>query len=968
NIIFKDEIKLQYEIDTEYSQLWREAANKLLDQKVDADPDIEKLQLTGWDDDYFASESAYNAAVSSGNIKVQQGTSYDQDMMYWNYEDTDIAPPSYSEVKVKVDGWVDSLTLEKDTITFEKGSTVGADDNIVLSVVEGEEIPDSIRLRETNNNWSGDHGSVRKLYFQTNEVSLSSDGEMLTGGDGELYFRQGEIFAQSDKNIISFSISDYARNIIFKDEIKLQYEIDTEYSQLWREAANKLLDQKVDADPDIEKLQLTGWDDDYFASESAYNAAVSSGNIKVQQGTSYDQDMMYWNYEDTDIAPPSYSEVKVKVDGWVDSLTLEKDTITFEKGSTVGADDNIVLSVVEGEEIPDSIRLRETNNNWSGDHGSVRKLYFQTNEVSLSSDGEMLTGGDGELYFRQGIIGLPESNKIDFPTYLEASEDTEFLYELDIDEEKTLETLETVGAPEWVSVNLALGVLSGTPLVENVGVFSFELKGTYVDGTEFSKQIYLNVENVNDAPTIDNSPPTSVAQDSEYFHQFLFSDEEDAAQNLSVSLISGPAWLELSEDGLLSGIPENDDAGPETITVRVTDSAGVIDERTFSLTVNNTNDAPVLEEILAPSSTDEDALFEYQLTATDIDMDVDDDETLTYEAVNTPDWMSVSSSGLITGTPENDDVGAETITVRVTDSADATDERTFSLTISNTNDVPVLTEISAPSSTDEDALFEYQLTATDIDMDVVDDETLTYEAVNTPDWMSVSSSGLITGTPENEDVGAETITVKVTDSTGAIDEKTFSLIINNTNDAPVIKLSSEDDANDWYVAAEDAAYVHQLSVSDVDADDSHTFTYEIVSFDPHGGGAGNFTSPLVPVWFSLDPSSGLITGMPDDADAGEYRVIFSVSDAEGATSFSEEVSLWAQNVNDPVYIDEGQLGSFRADKEGIYQIVISDEDLADSYTFTADDLPDWLYLDPATGVLTGTPTRADDGIYTIDVT
>ena len=67
------------------------------------------------------------------------------------------------------------------------------------------------------------------------------------------------------KNIISFSISDDARNIIFKDEIKLQYEIDTG-TGIWREAANKLLDQKADADPYF-KTSVNCWEDDYFASE-----------------------------------------------------------------------------------------------------------------------------------------------------------------------------------------------------------------------------------------------------------------------------------------------------------------------------------------------------------------------------------------------------------------------------------------------------------------------------------------------------------------------------------------------------------------------------------------------------------------------------------------------------------------------------------------------------------------------------
>ena len=74
----------------------------------------------------------------------------------WNWSnDSTIAVPSYSDIKAQVDSWLTSLTFEKDTITFEKGSVVGPEDSIVLSIVEGEEIPHDLRLRETNNDWGG---------------------------------------------------------------------------------------------------------------------------------------------------------------------------------------------------------------------------------------------------------------------------------------------------------------------------------------------------------------------------------------------------------------------------------------------------------------------------------------------------------------------------------------------------------------------------------------------------------------------------------------------------------------------------------------------------------------------------------------------------------------------------------------------------------------------------------------------
>ena len=122
--------------------------------------------------------------------------------------------------------------------------------------------------------------------------------------------------------------------------------------------------------------------------------------------------MNEWYYSNTDIAPPSYLEVKAIVDGWVDSLTFEKDTIIFEKGSSIGAEDKIVLSVVEGEEIPASLTLRETNNNYPNDYGSVERLDFRTNEV-LSTDGEVVMD-KACIQFEGGIIGLPESDEAIF--------------------------------------------------------------------------------------------------------------------------------------------------------------------------------------------------------------------------------------------------------------------------------------------------------------------------------------------------------------------------------------------------------------------------------------------------------------------------------------------------------------------------------------------------------------------------
>ena len=110
-------------------------------------------------------------------------------------------------------------------------------------------------------------------------------------------------------------------------------------------------------------------------------------------------------------------------------------------------------------------------------------------------------------------------------------------------------------------------------------------------------------------------------------------------------------------------------------------------------------------------------------------------------------------------------------------------EETVVIEVNNVNDAPVF-DFTPPSSISEDVAFSYQLTASDIDANVVN-ETLTYTGLNTPSWLTVSSSGLLTGTPTNNDVGTHSVTVQVADSSGATDTRIFSLTVNNVNDAGI---------------------------------------------------------------------------------------------------------------------------------------------------------------------------------------
>lgn len=72
---------------------------------------------------------------------------------------------------------------------------------------------------------------------------------------------------------------------------------------------------------------------------------------------------------------------------------------------------------------------------------------------------------------------------------------------------------------------------------------------------------------------------------------------EDLTFTITSQSGPGPDWLVVGADGVLSGVPTNDNAlsgGVHTVTVRATDIFGNYVEDTFNVTVANTNDAPVL--------------------------------------------------------------------------------------------------------------------------------------------------------------------------------------------------------------------------------------------------------------------------------------------------------------------------------------------------------------------------------------
>ena len=142
-------------------------------------------------------------------------------------------------------------------------------------------------------------------------------------------------------------------------------------------------------------------------------------------------------------------------------------------------------------------------------------------------------------------------------------------------------------------------------------------------------------------------------------------------------------------------------------------------------------------------------------------------QTLAYKATGLPPGLSISSSGLISGTPTS--AGTYNVTVTATDGSGASGSTSFSWTVSpGTGGAVTVANPGAQTGAVGTAISGLQIQGTDS----TSGQSLTYSATGLPAGLSISSSGLITGTPTT--AGSSTVTVTATDGTGASGSATFT--------------------------------------------------------------------------------------------------------------------------------------------------------------------------------------------------
>lgn len=222
-------------------------------------------------------------------------------------------------------------------------------------------------------------------------------------------------------------------------------------------------------------------------------------------------------------------------------------------------------------------------------------------------------------------------------------------------------------------------------------------------------------------------------------------------------LAGAPSWLSVARQGggntgVVSGTPTN--SGSFTYTVKVSNSRGY----------NTTSDA-TLAVIARPAIRSGDIALTAGTASNQQLSGSDGLAPYTWSASGLPSWASLSSSGLLTGTPTQ---GTTSVTLTLTDAHSLTAQKTVSIIVAAAVSV---TTTSLPDGRFNHA-YSQQLQATGGTGSL----SWTLQSGTLPTGLYLSSGGLISGTPGAAPV-TKTFTVRATDTVGSYSDKSLTLHI-----------------------------------------------------------------------------------------------------------------------------------------------------------------------------------------------
>lgn len=430
-------------------------------------------------------------------------------------------------------------------------------------------------------------------------------------------------------------------------------------------------------------------------------------------------------------------------------------------------------------------------------------------------------------------------------------------------------------------------------------------------------------------------------------------------QRLTAEILSGNAGghfaVDLVGDRLVIVEPLDFEAQSRfELLVRISDDvdSSLFAEATFTVTVNDSNDAPVVEPFAA-SVVENSPVGEVVgvMSATDQDSTFGSDFVLSIEAGNLGGAFALDAETgeLTVATIEPLDFEANSafmLTVRATDISDSAvySERDVTVSVTDVNEAPFIPPQRIAVSEAIQAGFSAGfISYTEPDFG----QALNWQIVQQPegDNFTIHSAGEIrlseSGSLDFESVAEYLLVVKTTDNglPAMSAEQTVTISVSDANDPP--RLTS--DTLEFSEAAIAGQVIGQILAVDDDA--GQKLTYAFVS------GAADL--------FGVHATSGEITltdgEVVDYETLDQYEIVVDVTDSAATpANIRETLTLLVTDANDAPVIGSEELTAAENAAVGssLGTILVEDQDASDTHTFVIQSQSvDWFRIDVSSGEL-----------------
>ena len=335
-------------------------------------------------------------------------------------------------------------------------------------------------------------------------------------------------------------------------------------------------------------------------------------------------------------------------------------------------------------------------------------------------------------------------------------------------------------APDGASINPATGEIVWVPTYKQLAGNLVTVVCTDLYGASTEQTFTVTIRGVNRPPVILSAPNAKAATEMKYVYALRANDPD--GDTLTYSLTEGAAPNGMTIDpqlGLITWTPTADDAGLQTVSVRVDDGNGGVDTQIYTINVIDSalNEPPVI--VSSPkTATSVGAQYDYRVIAKDPEGDA-----ITYSYEEGPDDATFdATTGQFSWSPSESDIGEARVVFAAIDSYGKRGVQSYTLTVGR-NQAPTITSTPGEYATPM-ALYSYDVQATDPEGDAI-----RYSLERAPEGMTIDEYGRLRWTPGLDFMGAfASVVVVATDSYGNVARQEFNLGVRSDDEAPTVKL------------------------------------------------------------------------------------------------------------------------------------------------------------------------------------